>query len=537
MTSPPEADSRMTSKGSQSSPSIAPTNGARLWLWLLALCALGLAARLPTLQSRSLWLDEAYSAWFSGLSLHELWTDVPKYESHPPMYYTLLMAWRGAFGSSEAALRSLSVFAGVLTIAVVASAGRVLKLGRKGDEIALTAALFLALNAGSVKYAEQARPYALETLAATIAILAAARLQRELLEAARGLASRPVPSAVVLALATGSTMWLHDTGVLVAYGIWAGLALSLLISTRSGHGRQALILVASGLGAIAVCAPLIPILAHQTSNMSRMHFWLRATPRDFLAAWYLVTGTGNLLLILQGLAIVSGLVVLWRRFRPEAIFVSTVLFLPLATTLAVTFLIRPIFIDRLFEWMTPLAMFVSATGIVLTVRSRAARGMAVLLLVGLGLKATSAFYRWSEEDWRAILGKISRERLPGDVVVTVPNELNVLVLYYTRPDAFPGTLYLPAPFPALGWDRDYVGNLGAPAIDPRDVATEHQALAHAGRVWLIERAAQGFDPRDTVRSEIASGRDLISRGTDQPFISYELYGAPNARLAKPAENR
>ena len=48
---------------------------------------------------RELWLDEAYSAWFSDRSWIDLWTRVPTYEPHPPLYYSLLKLWKGLWGS------------------------------------------------------------------------------------------------------------------------------------------------------------------------------------------------------------------------------------------------------------------------------------------------------------------------------------------------------------------------------------------------------------------------------------------------------
>lgn len=197
------------------------------WPAVDAVCLLALLLRLPTLASRSLWLDETYSAWFSALTLHQLWTDVPRYETHPPMYYSMLVGWRALFGASEAALRSLSVLAGVLAILAVACAGRVLRTLPGRDATALVAALFLAVNTGSIAYAQQARPYALETLAATLAILAAWSLLERLLAGRTGLRDVRRPAAA-LALATGATLWMHDTGAVVALGIWAGLALTLL---------------------------------------------------------------------------------------------------------------------------------------------------------------------------------------------------------------------------------------------------------------------------------------------------------------------
>jgi mannosyltransferase len=67
----------------------APIGGVRVGRRVtLALAAIlvfaALAVRLIGITMRPLWLDEAYSAWFSAQSWHDLWTVVPTYETHPP---------------------------------------------------------------------------------------------------------------------------------------------------------------------------------------------------------------------------------------------------------------------------------------------------------------------------------------------------------------------------------------------------------------------------------------------------------------------
>jgi len=497
------------------------------WLALAATCALGLLMRLPTLASRSLWLDETYSAWFSALTLHQLWTDVPRYETHPPMYYAMLVGWRALFGGSEAALRSLSVLASVLTIAVVGCAGRVLRSLPGRDVAALLAALFLSVNTGSVAYAQQARPYALETLAATLAILAAwALLERPL--AGRTDARDVRAPAATLAVSTGATLWMHDTGAIVALGIWAGLALTLLVHTRGQHARQALVLGAAAAGAVAVFAPFLPLLALQASHVAATAFWVRAEPRDLVAAWYLVTGGSDSTLACFGLLMLAGLAAAWRRCRAQALFVLVVLLLPLSAVLAFSFLVKPIFIDRLFEWMTPLSMIVAAIGAVAALPARAspawrvAAVAAIAITVGASLKATYWFFAWQREDWRGIVQAIEREARPGDLVVAVPNELSVPLAYYARDPAFPELLCLPAPFPALDLPRVYVANLGAPRIAPEDIATLRARLATHGRVWYIDRLANLYDVDDSVRREIAARHALRSTGHSLA-IHWSLY--------------
>src|SRR4029078_4067551 len=87
---------------------------------LVVIIALGV--RAIGLSTRPLWLDEAYSAWFSSRSWDYLWTVVPTYEPHPPFYYSVLKLWRVIAGSGPVALRSLSLLFSITTIPVVMAA-------------------------------------------------------------------------------------------------------------------------------------------------------------------------------------------------------------------------------------------------------------------------------------------------------------------------------------------------------------------------------------------------------------------------------
>ena len=73
------------------------------------LTALALVVRVVGLASRPLWLDEAYSAWFSARGWHDLWTVVPTYEPHPPFYLFRPEALARDRWPDALALRSLSL--------------------------------------------------------------------------------------------------------------------------------------------------------------------------------------------------------------------------------------------------------------------------------------------------------------------------------------------------------------------------------------------------------------------------------------------
>src|SRR5512143_565563 len=91
---------------------------------LLFILALAVVLRFYLLDGQSFWNDEGNSARIAERSL-QLIAEGAAGDIHPPLYYFLLHFWRGAFGSSEFALRSLSAALGVLL------AGLAFLIGRK----------------------------------------------------------------------------------------------------------------------------------------------------------------------------------------------------------------------------------------------------------------------------------------------------------------------------------------------------------------------------------------------------------------------
>ncbi len=86
--------------------------------------------------------------------------------THPPGYYLLLRAWTDAFGTDEAAARSLSAACSAATVAVLFVAVR----AWAGPEPALWAAALAAVAGPQVHAAQDARPYAALVLLATAAL-------------------------------------------------------------------------------------------------------------------------------------------------------------------------------------------------------------------------------------------------------------------------------------------------------------------------------------------------------------------------------
>jgi 4-amino-4-deoxy-L-arabinose transferase-like glycosyltransferase len=125
---------------------------------LLGLILLAFALRVYRLPAQSLWYDEGVSWYLTRMSLPDLtaWTAD---DIQPPLYYYLLWPWVRLGGTSEYALRFLSVAFGTLTVALLWAAGRRLL----GERAAWLGAVILTLSPLHVYYAQEARMYTLLT--------------------------------------------------------------------------------------------------------------------------------------------------------------------------------------------------------------------------------------------------------------------------------------------------------------------------------------------------------------------------------------
>ncbi|EIC4845364.1 glycosyltransferase family 39 protein, partial [Salmonella enterica] len=112
--------------------------------------------RLLFLTDRYLWCDEASSVLISRHSVDNLLFHAA-FDVHPPLYYLLLHDWIILLGDSIAAVRSLSLLFGILTVVLVIALTRWLA----NERTALLAGWFAALMPMAVNYSQETRMYAL----------------------------------------------------------------------------------------------------------------------------------------------------------------------------------------------------------------------------------------------------------------------------------------------------------------------------------------------------------------------------------------
>lgn len=123
---------------------------------LLVVFIAGAALRVYDLTDEPIWLDEASTIELVATrSLWEIAVELPQSDPHPPLYYLFFDLWISAFGTSVAAVRSLSVLFSIGTLPIVYLIGRRLFSHRTG----LIAVAFLAVSRFHIIHAHEARMY------------------------------------------------------------------------------------------------------------------------------------------------------------------------------------------------------------------------------------------------------------------------------------------------------------------------------------------------------------------------------------------
>ena len=180
----------------------------------VAILALAAFLRFYCLTCSSLWHDEGNSWAVAQRSFEQIARDAAA-DIHPPGYYWLLKLWAGPFEFSAWGMRSLSAFAGLLTVAVVYLIAREISAGPERDRtgFALLASLLAALNPFQVFYSQEARMYALLTLESTALMWSLLAISRRW--AAHGPRAKIASYAAVYLLSAALGLWTHYIFVVI----------------------------------------------------------------------------------------------------------------------------------------------------------------------------------------------------------------------------------------------------------------------------------------------------------------------------------
>ncbi|MDP9386741.1 MAG: glycosyltransferase family 39 protein [Actinomycetota bacterium] len=438
------------------------------------------AGVLLRLHARSeLWLDEALSVNIARLPLQEL-PEALRHDGSPPLYYLLLHGWTAVFGTGNDAVRLLSGLFSVAALPLAWFAGRRVA-GRTGAWAAL---LLLATSPFAIRYATEARMYALVQLLVLAGLVALGR----------ALERPSLGRLAVLAVVAGLLPLVHYWTVYLLAVVAVVLAV-LVVRSRSRSRRPARrALVALGAGAL-LFVPWLPSFLYQSAHTGTP--WAkRASPvHAAIGSLFDIGGaprsTGVVVaLVLQALVVLAVFgrgvdgrrVELDFRTRPEGRGEAAVAAGTMVLGLGASVVLGTAFAPRYVSVVFPLLIVLAALGTrtLLDRRLRIAM-VATAAVLGLVTGALNMFFPRTQAG--EVAAAITAQGRPGDVVVYCPDQLGPAVNRLLPPG------YRQLPFPAGGDPRfvDWVGyHARNRAAQP--VPFAQRAVELAGRdhdVWLV----------------------------------------------------
>ena len=458
-----------------------PTSRNRTSRLLLGIIlVLALLMRCYNVTAISIWSDEAFSVALIHYPLSEMLARLVR-DVHPPLYYLLLSGWTHGFGYSVASLRGLSLIFGVA--AVWAGYAFVREAFERAD-LALGAALLLALNPFQIEYAFEARMY---TLGGFLILLLAWLM-------VRALKRQTALSWFWVAVATSAAWYTHyyllfSTFAIAIYGLlalWRRFG-SKLQEYRYFAGCYALVLL--------LYVPWVKPLLFQFSQVQE-DYWIPPISRWSvpLTNYLLLTGRfrnpqSHIAQIPVVLAALFSVWLMWRvsrRYRNFARWlVLLAVLIPSSMAIAASFR-QSVYSNRYF-FFTSLFYTVALALFVFSFKSRYLR----MAWLGLGalVSVLNLVRFWGDLDIQNHQGiaYVSRylngHATPGDAILLATTFQFLNFEYYNRTGIRPLLAIGNPPFRRLTQMPHYAGTA---AFTDDDLLPNSQVpLRAGGRIWLI----------------------------------------------------
>jgi mannosyltransferase len=494
-------------------------HGISILLVLITIAATLL--RFHAIANRGFWLDETFSATISQDAFSRPFRINGESGIYMLLYFVLLHFWM-ALGDSEFVIRSLSVVCSVATVPFTYALGSRL-FGRKAG---LIAAGLLALNAFHIRYAQEARTYALVTLLSTISTWLLIRNLQERQRASWTL------YGVFLALMTYS----HFLALLIVFAHCVAIA-CLPPHTIPWKGLRR-----STVWFVCLTLPMA-VMVLLTAMKTPPASWTTTPDWSTVLHFFVLTaGNSGILLLVLDSAVIAALIfdaghMWWRNGSSTEnwprVFVLLGFFLPVAIVLAVSEF-HPLFVPRYLLPCLPAFLLAVSAGL-MCIPSRSVAwtlGGAIFLLSLAAIPScydSRAFF--FVEDWRAISSGIVDQAKPGDGISFYPQYAQVPFEYYRARNK-----------PVPGWPAAII-------VDPgkQDDATNRPSTFMArsdksdlltSRLWVVfyHPVPLSGEWRKNLRTNVTSWRTKgwpLLQAQEFPNVVVMLFGTSSAAAASP----
>ena len=441
----------------------------RAGLLLAVVLLLAFWLRLFRIGYQSIWGDEAYSIWRSGLPLLEIPGQVAKTGDLAPFYYFILHFWQGLTGSSELAVRFLSLFFGILALPLAFKVMERLH----SREAGLFAAVIGAVSPFWVYYAQETKMYA--QMAFTV--LLSTYLFLRIFESER---SRSRWAYIAYGIACAAAVYTHYFAMfaILAQGAYLLTSRRLQSSLRPWLAAQAValacflpwaIFAGSGLAWAGSSVKRGSISLTDIGSQVLQAFAVGASLKGELVPWVLASA---LALVVLGFLAAS---------NKARLYLLLGLALPILGVYAISFLPHQGW-ARYFMAASPAFYGLIAAGLAFLYRKHFMFAALTLLVVAPSGVSLANYYfdpQFARYDYRSQVQAISKSSSPQDGVIA------------NGPEAFPAFFYYSdnrLPVYVLPSRR---------ASNPFQVQAFLAGLKHSG-LWLVKYMPPDFDGANAI---------------------------------------
>ena len=483
---------------------------------LVAVLLLAFGLRVYLLGAQSLWYDETVSVHLAGKSIPDLVAHTAG-DIHPPGYYLLLLAWTRLAGSSDFAAAYLSLFFGLLLVALAYRLGALVF----GADVGLVAALLLAVSPYNLWYSQEVRMYTLGAALGLVLLLAIIAL----VKARSGtLPSLSLLAAYALSAALG--LWtLYYFGFLLA-AINLMVFIWWLLGWRRGRlgwawmGRWLLAQVI----VLLLYAPWIPVAWRQATQPPVPPWRGSSSLASVVAETWSALSLGQSveparvwpLLVLTAVLVVLGL--LYKGSAGPPVEGSTGSGRSASRWLLAGYVIIPVFLIYLssfviplyhvryaFTYSTPFYVLLAAGLAWLGRRWRPALALGLALIFvfsGISVYAYHTDARFASDDHRAAARFLADRWRPGDAILVNAGYAYPALLAYW--DGAPSDAAPPIDWRGRLLDPGWAGRQGpaviqtgtvdgAPSLGWGDPDSDFYAMGRAETAAALERLTADFD--------------------------------------------
>jgi uncharacterized membrane protein len=397
---------------------------------------------METVFTQSIWGDEGFSAILSMKRLPDIIKIIIR-DTSPPLWNISEWAVFNTFGTSEVAIRGLSLFYFLLAVLFVYKIGALVWNKKTG----ILAAALTFLNPFFFTYAFEGRMYSILALGVTASMYFFLKLIQP-----RGKTNKADIAGYIIA--TLWAMYSHHFAIFAIFiqGIW------FIYEFFFGKRKNAINLFKGFLG---VCLGYIPWLypLYKQTTMVSGGFWLGTpTIKDLLrlVQEYLATGIKNDFSIYAFYLILLILVLRkWNDKKKESLFFLTWFLGPIVLTWTVSQVFQSIFYNRYLLYSIPAAMLILSSQ-----KRRCVEYLLLILLVIFTIIDYNYFTHPAKLPFRQMAFYVQQTRSPEEFLINWNSSSHHL--WETKYYGIPAPIYIPG-----GGDLPYF--VGTALMEKSDV--------------------------------------------------------------------